>query len=107
MESLFVNMIIIFFVLAIIAAAIWPLRKNLKKNFKGTLIVTMALLIFSITIFTVIKTYWDYKNFLANIASHELIMSNIAFAVFLDFSILIIGGLFLYLANQLYICDFI
>jgi glucan phosphoethanolaminetransferase (alkaline phosphatase superfamily) len=86
---------------------IWPLRQHLKKNPKATIVLTMAALIFIITTFTIVKTYGDYKDFLANIASHEIIISNIVFALFLDFSILMIGGLFLYLANQLYTSDFI
>jgi glucan phosphoethanolaminetransferase (alkaline phosphatase superfamily) len=102
-----INILAILFISLVLFLIIWPLRKNLTRNPKLTIILTMAALIFIITIFTIIKTYRDYQDFLVNITSHEVIISNIVFALFLDFSILMIGGLFLYLANQLYTSDFI
>ncbi len=82
---------------------LWFIRNNLKTRPKATIIVTMAILIFFITGATILKTYSDYKTYISDIQG--VLVSNITFAVFLDFSVLLIGGLFLYLANQVYVAD--
>ncbi len=107
MGSAIMNVMMVFFIVAVLFLVIWPFRQHLKTNFKATIVLTMAALIFIITTIAIIKTYQDYQNFLTNITSHDVIISNIVFALFLDFSILMIGGLFLYLANQLYTSDLI
>ena len=81
----------------------WFIKGNIKKSPKSTIIITMAVLIFMITGATTIKTYRDYTTYISN--AQGVIISNVAFAIFLDFSVLIIGGLFLYLANQMYLAD--
>lgn len=101
------KVIAIVFVIVVLFVVIRSLRKHLKENIRATIVLTMAALIFVITVITIIKTYHDYQNFLANITSHDVIISTIVFALFLDFSVLIIGGLFLYLANQLYTSGFV
>lgn len=53
---------------------------------------------------TILKTYMDYQLFIDKDLSSK-VLSNISFAVFLDFSVLIIGGLFLYLSNQFYVAS--
>lgn len=75
----------------------------MKSEPKKTIILTMVFLIFLITLAITVKTYKDYTVYIS--ASQEVIISNIAFALFLDFTVLIIGGLFLYLANQFYLPD--
>ncbi len=102
-----VNLAVIIFIAVVLFLVVWPFRQHLKTNFKATIVLTMAALIFIITTIAIVKTYQDYQDFLANITSHQVIISTIVFALFLDFSILMIGGLFLYLANQLYTSDFI
>ena len=102
-----VNVIAVVFIALVLFFLSWSLRQHLKKNLKATIVLTMAALIFIITTLTIVKTYQDNQDFLANITSHEVIISTVAFALFLDFSILMIGGLFLYLANQLYTSDFV
>ena len=85
---------------------LWLTRSHIKRSPKVTVTITMAGLIFVINVAVLVKTYLDYKQFLAmDNASHRLI-PNIAFAIFLDFTVLIIGGLFLYIANQLYLSDY-
>ncbi|MBI5789695.1 MAG: hypothetical protein HZA78_12660 [Candidatus Schekmanbacteria bacterium] len=81
----------------------WLLKNNLKKRPRPTIIIIMALLIFMITTATIAKTSRDYKEYIAE--RHGVMITNITFAVFLDFSVLIIGGLFLYLANEIYLTD--
>ncbi len=81
----------------------WFIKGNIKKSPKATIIITMAILIFLITGVTIVKTYRDYTTYISN--AQGVIISNVAFAIFLDFSVLIIGGLFLYLANQVYLAD--
>ncbi len=81
----------------------WFIKGNIKERPKPTIIITMAVLIFLITGATIIKTYRDYTTYISN--AQGVIISNVAFAIFLDFSVLIIGGLFLYLANQAYLAD--
>ncbi len=81
----------------------WFIKGNIKERPKSTIIITMAVLIFLITGATIIKTYRDYTSYISN--AQGVIISNVAFAIFLDFSVLIIGGLFLYLANQMYLAD--
>jgi amino acid transporter len=107
MSPTVVNVIAVAFIAVVLFVIIRPFRRYLRENLKATIVLTMAALIFIITVITIVKTYHDYQNFLANITSHQVIISTIAFALFLDFSILMIGGLFLYLANQLYTSDFI
>jgi len=81
----------------------WFIKGNIKESPKSTIIITMAVLIFLITGVTIAKTYRDYTTYISN--AQGVIISNVAFALFLDFSVLIIGGLFLYLANQIYLAD--
>lgn len=102
-----VNLMVIAFIAVVLFAAVWSLRRHLRKNIKATIVLTMAALIFIITTVSLVKTYRDYQDYLVNITSHEVITSNIIVALFLDFSVLMIGGLFLYLANQLYLSDFV
>ncbi len=80
----------------------WFMIRNVKNNPKTTIIITMAGLIFLITILTIVKTYTDYQQFINNPAASSVLLTNLSLALFLDFSILMIGGLFLYLTNQLY-----
>ncbi len=102
-----INLLVIAFVAVVLFIAIWSLRRHLRKNLKATIVLTMAALIFIITTVSLVKTYRDYQDYLINIASHEVITSNIIVALFLDFSVLMIGGLFLYVANLLYLSDFV
>ena len=90
---------------SILVLIFWLLRKHINKHPKLTITITMAGLIFAISLGTIAKTYLDYKEFLelGNVPSR--LISNVVFALFLDFTVLIIGGLFLYIANQLYLSD--
>jgi glucan phosphoethanolaminetransferase (alkaline phosphatase superfamily) len=106
MDSTNFNVVVVAFIAIVLFLVVWPLRRQLKKNSKAAIVLTMAALIFIITTIAIVKTYQDYQAFLANIASSDVIISTIVFALFLDFSILMIGGLFLYLANQLYTSSF-
>ena len=86
---------------------LWLMRSHLKRSPKVTITITMAGLIFAINVAVLVKTYMDYKLFLAMENAPSRLIPNIAFAVFLDFTVLIIGGLFLYIANQLYLSDYV
>ncbi|MFQ5647086.1 MAG: hypothetical protein ACE5GM_09160, partial [bacterium] len=87
-----------------IGYTIFYLRNHLRKRSRSTIIIIMAIIIFTITMITILKTYMDYQLFIDKDLSSK-VLSNISFAVFLDFSVLIIGGLFLYLSNQFYVAS--
>ena len=90
----------------ILITLVWLNRNRLKQSPKLTITITMAVLIFAINLAVVVKTYFDYKKFLEMENASIQLIPNLAFAVFLDLTVLVIGGLFLYIANQLYISGY-
>lgn len=95
--------VILILAVVCILGIMWTLTRNLKSHPKAAIIIVTAILIFFITGATIIKTFKDYDTYIT--ASQGVLISNITFAIFLDFSVLIIGGLFLYLANQMYLVE--